>query len=358
MLVSALYLAISGASFGGGKIDISSPRKLYLHEEGIIGDSATSADAAGGNANASNKSVAQDNDEEFLVQLVTEKLQKRDLGLKPHQFAHLHHMKTGGTSFNSLLRCGLDRARSIRSADIPFYSLSECGWSHFYRCYGGEDPSCTQNTQDAYVMEFCAPFFAVSHFNWTGADLVTVLRNPVDRVWSMYRFQTMSCYKCLPLKEIYNRIDNGTTEAICGECQSVCMMQLTNHLTRNLVTGDPAKHRLSDEEMLAEAKANLHKYIAFVGVTDEIVAFSKMIGKVFPWLNETVEGSDIKCSLPHANASPSNNGCGENRGHLPLPDEPDEETREIIFKHNKLDMELYNEAKKIFSIQKEVLGFV
>jgi len=61
-------------------------------------------------------------------------------------------------------------------------------------------------------MEFCAPFFAVSHFNWTGADLVTVLRNPVDRVWSMYRFQTMSCYKCLPLKEIYNRIDNGTTE--------------------------------------------------------------------------------------------------------------------------------------------------
>ena len=61
-------------------------------------------------------------------------------------------------------------------------------------------------------MEFCAPFFAVNHFNWTGADLVTVLRNPVDRVWSMYRFQTMSCYKCLPLKEIYNRIDNGTTE--------------------------------------------------------------------------------------------------------------------------------------------------
>jgi len=136
------------------------------------------------------------------------------------------------------------------------------------------------------------------------------------------------------------------------------MMQLTNHLTRNLVTGDPAKYLLSDDEMLAEAKANLHKYIAFVGVTDEIVAFSKMIGKVFPWLNETVEGSDTKCTLPHANASPSNNGCGENRSHLPLPDEPDEETREIILKHNKLDMELYNEAKKIFSIQKEVLGFV
>jgi hypothetical protein len=45
-----------------------------------------------------------------------------------------------------------------------------------------------QNTQDAYVMEFCLPFFAVSRvilIGLLGADLVTVLRNPVDRVWSM-----------------------------------------------------------------------------------------------------------------------------------------------------------------------------
>lgn len=104
MLVSALYLAISGASFGGGKIELSSLRKLYLHAEGIIGDSATTADAAGGNVNATIKSVAQDNDEEFLVQLVTEKLQKRDLGLKPQEFAHLHHMKTGMSTVG-IVRC-------------------------------------------------------------------------------------------------------------------------------------------------------------------------------------------------------------------------------------------------------------
>jgi len=61
-------------------------------------------DAADGNANASNKSVAQDNDEVFLVQLIMKKLQKRDLGQKPRQFAHLHHMKTG-TSSVRIFRC-------------------------------------------------------------------------------------------------------------------------------------------------------------------------------------------------------------------------------------------------------------
>jgi hypothetical protein len=144
---------------------------------------------------------------------------------------------------------------------------------------------------------------------------------------------------------------------ICGDCQSVCMMQLVNHLTRNMLTEDPTTHPLSDAEMLAEAKANLYKYISLVGVTEEIVTVSKMVGKVFPWLNETVEGSDVRCPLPHANSSPSHNGCGEGGSHLPLPDHPDEETRDIILQHNKLDRELYEEGKRIFALQKKVLGF-
>jgi hypothetical protein len=58
---------------------------------------------------------------------------------------------------------------------------------------------------------------------------------------------------------------------------------------------NPTTHPLSDEEMLAEAKSNLYKYISLVGVTEDIPTVAKMVGKVFPWLNETVEGRDETC---------------------------------------------------------------
>jgi hypothetical protein len=35
---------------------------------------------------------------------------------------------------------------------------------------------------------------------------------------------------------------------------------------------------------------------------------------------------------------------------------PDDETRDIILQHNKLDRELYEEAKRMFELQKKVLG--
>jgi len=70
-----------------------------------------------------------------------------------------------------------------------------------------------------------------------------------------------------------------------------------------------------------------------------------------------VVGSEDVCTLPHANSSPANNFCGPNNSNLDLPPQPDDETREIILKHNKLDMMLYEEATRLFVMQKQVLGF-
>jgi len=309
---------------------------------------------------------AEEFDEEFEVQQIRERLlPARDLDCGPNggpakQFAHLHHMKTGGTSLNKAIKCALSRAQKTHNQRyIPYSSLSECKWSRFQNCMTGKDGACVNNIDKAMVMQFCAPLFSISHFDWLSADLVTMLRHPVDRVWSMYRYQTKSCYKCHTLLETFQRIENATTAEICGKCEGVCMTQLSNHLVRNLLTTDPLTldQPMTDEEMLNEAIWNMKNRVAFVGVTEQLDATWAMMGEVFPWLNVTVDGSGETCDLPHANKTPKNNKCGPNMSHMELPPEPDKETKEMILKHNQLDLQLYQEAARWFELQKRALGF-
>jgi hypothetical protein len=238
IVVFAVYDASYEKGFRGGRISSTwSPRvrRLYLEKQGVLGVTTSNAITKESDVPPSEpfgESALENQDVEDHLESVTENCEPRDLVLpgKTRQFAHLHHMKTGGTSFNGVIRCALERARSLRSEDIPFYSLSECGWDHFHKCLGGEDPFCSQQTDESVVMQYCAPLFAVNHFGWIDADLVTILRDPVDRVWSMYRFQTRSCYKCLPLKEIYQHIDNGTTSGKFLENYTLKFPLIFSHL--------------------------------------------------------------------------------------------------------------------------------
>ena len=358
----------------------------------------------------------------FQVQEMAERLRPRPMlsfdANATKQFAHLHHMKTGGTSINHLLNCALGRARTLyqqtqtqtdagaagaaggssrRGRVLPFYSLEECSHSRYLTCIGNDNStsaqSCRSNIESASVMQYCAPLHQMSRFDWLDADIVSVIRHPVDRVWSMFRFQTKSCFQCTPLLDIYRHIEEGTLDEFCGEkgCGGVCIPQLLNHETRNLLTdtwdeNDAGGVSLStDEEKLQEALFNLKSRVTLVGVTDELPVFAAMLGKVFPWLAESVTAEELgmatgggdgssrrtklrraatstgttepkSCPLTHANASPKNNRCAPGNKHWDLPEEPDEETREAILRHNQLDLKIYEAAKARFQLQKEALG--
>lgn len=348
--------------------------------------------------------------------------------LKFHQLLHLHHMKTGGTSMDGLLRCAVSRVlddkhrpeqhddtegqpeqhHHPRPVDTMAVSrIHECTLSRYERCKTkGEDDVCLQSVNHSAVVSYCAPLKDLALFGWNlvppqqeqqqdelhsgstegGLDsqgtrhqpppqqqqqqsqppqihALTVLRHPVDRVWSMFRYQTKRCYMCRTLTDVYESLANGTLVLH----DEICRAQLFNHQTRNLLSstsnlmnnsllGDDTVYVYNDD-MVKEAIDNLKNLFTMVGLTAEMNETAIMVGKVFPFLNETVPHSSTVCPMPHANASPENNRCGpDGMSHWDLPSHPDEMTARMILKYNAMDVKLYDAAVELFEYQKLALG--
>jgi hypothetical protein len=417
--------------------------------------------------------------------------------LKPHQFLHLHHMKTGGTSIDHMMRCAMDRLQGKRGMyshlnsntassstweknngnddkntsgqlySVPYFNIHECSRAQFSNCLGNSNDSCRASMKDAAVMSYCAGLKYLNEFGWNEWGLAgennnerhleedendeddddvdqdmednqfipsqdnddptgenglveanrynnasninktttdsstttttssssssnsnndhlpmdrirafTVLRHPVDRVWSMFRFQTRNCYQCLPLLDIYHRIDTNTTtytleDGTIHPFDDLCLNQLLNHQVANMLTSShwPASssHFDDDDEatqtaMVTEAISNMKKYFTVVGLSEELEETRRILGKVFPWMNETLHGyMTTTCPLPHDNSSPANNRCIKNNkgqdSHWDLPKHPDEETRQAIEAHNTMDIMLYEAAVDYFELQKRALDW-
>ena len=172
-------------------------------------------------------------------------------------------------------------------------------------------------------------------------DKITVLRHPVDRVWSMFRFKTKSCYQCKTLKEVYESIDKGDRE---WRSKENCRNQLQNHMTRNMLATRVETQKLN-QQSLEEAKEHMQGFV--LGLTGQLEETVEKVQRVFPFMQG--------CTLQHANASPQNNHCGPGNTHWDLPSEPDEETKQLIIEHNQLDLALYEAALEQYELQKRIL---
>lgn len=274
-------------------------------------------------------------------------------GPPPKQFFHLHHMKSGGTSLSSYISCGLKRLQRSMTNHLRQYHLSECSSSSYHRCVDNPNASCGTSIESAAIMTYCAPLYVTSQFHWDDADAVTMIRDPVDRVWSMFRFQTKGCFKCTDLKQIYADIDNNKIDHYGG---GVCLEQLQNHITRNMQSKKTEEY-LSEEERLEDAIHNVRTRFTLVGLLSNLDETLEMFSYTFPWMASSLPDSESKCEFPKANSSPRNNRCvKDEKGrwtHWDLPDTPDEETRKVIEEHNQLDIKLYEATLEHFQVQWE-----
>lgn len=272
-----------------------------------------------------------------------------------HQFLHLHHMKTGGTSVDYYLRCAMNRIKSELRHAVPYASIHECGESFYQKCRSGENIKCQEGVANASIMSYCAPLKDLPAFDWNEPPTmgaITVLRHPVDRVWSMFRFQTKDCYKCMTLLDIYDKIDSGDLT----DLEPICYKQLQNHEVANLLSSEWPEDA-PEEAMVQEAVDNMKSFFTMIGLTEQLNATITMASQVWPFMKPQVEWSKRGCRLSHANSSPKNNMCGENNTHWDLPSHPDEETRAAIEKHNQQDLKLYAAAVQHFELQKRAADF-
>jgi hypothetical protein len=328
--------------------------------------------------------------QELRHRLVPQPLRWDGSALAPQQFIHLHHMKTGGTSLDDLIKCGVERLRKLPMdyegspprRTVPYATIHECGEAYYAQCTAttstARRDSCQKQVIEAAVLSYCAPLHDLqAHFSWNlpadnsnnsssntaAPQAVTILRHPVDRVWSMYRFQTKACYGCRPLLDIYRDLDAGNATT---PLRPICRAQLLNHQTRNLLSSALPDVPTTPEHV-AEAIANLQHTFTLIGLTEDMPTTARIVAHVFPWLAEHLDlallsilsnsTSPSSCPLPHKNASPSNNHCGPHgTDHLPLPDVPDFATQQAILQHNALDVQLYQAAQLQFARQKRVLG--
>jgi len=201
----------------------------------------------------------------------------------------------------------------------------------------------------ATVMSYCAALDAVDRFGWGATDKFTVLRDPVDRVWSMYRYSLNGCYHCKKLEDVFKELDSGASYP------GVCGAQLQNHQTENMLSAvtRAKESQLTEDELIAEAINNMDTRFTVIGITGQFTDSVKMFTKVFPFLSHNLteaSGGAIKdtitCSVSHANE-----GRPPSCGTTTLT----QDVKDAIIAHNKRDVKLFAAAMIRFQKQKQIL---
>eukprot|EP00750_Incisomonas_marina_P010997 INCI16329.12.p1 GENE.INCI16329.12~~INCI16329.12.p1 ORF type:complete len:301 (-),score=33.12 INCI16329.12:168-1070(-) len=287
----------------------------------------------------------------------------------------LHQMKTGGTSISKLLHCACHALRS--SAACKMYSLSECTEGSIERCFDNDE--CQGRVQNATVMSYCTSLYDVDRFGWGSSRLFSVLRHPVDRIWSLYRFESRKiggngppCFNCAPLADVYEMLDNGTLDELPGT-SDVCKRSLSNYMTQfysgNQLRGAglPYDTRAlpvtKQKELMLTSFFNMWNRSSLVLHTEDLDDGGfRMLQALAPDLfgrsgsgHGAGDGSGggrggAPCLLEHDNASPDLDACGRE-----LASTPDERTRQLILDHNELDVLLYKSSLRMYDLQETIL---
>lgn len=231
---------------------------------------------------------------------------KREKSGKPIVFIHIP--KTGGMTFYSMLReiykpTELHKINPAAESIEKYDSLPQARKDRLKAIYGHMDYGLRERlpADSAYV---------------------TLMRHPIERVISHYYYVRRT--ENDPLRELALQSSLYDWVAHCN------LVEMDNGQTRRL-SGMAEGIRFGEcsREVLAQAKTNVARDFALVGITERYDETSVLLNKMFGW--------PIK-NYPSINVAKWKPG----RNEVPI------ETLRLIEKFNALDMELYDYALRLF----------
>lgn len=239
----------------------------------------------------------------------------------------LHIPKAGGSTLNYILH--VYHARNDRG--VIYYPA--LGIQREYN----RNPSSTVNDMpvDNRLVRFISGHFTfgLHRFLTVPATYITLLRDPVDRVVSLYYHVLRSSHE--PLHQHLLRENISLSDFVTH----VCCREAEDDQTWRL-SGLGPDTRTSPQRMLALAKENIRQYFSISGVTERFDETVVLLKRTLGWQDVSYAPKLVNESRPHlSNISPR--------------------TRELIATRNELDIELYEWVKTSFdeAVQRQGSAF-
>jgi len=242
-------------------------------------------------------------------------------------FIHLHIPKTAGTTMRSIIRSHFDTEHSEEI--YPHWGKAD--FHRQIRRLSGERKKRLRCLQGHFV------YGVHKHFDKKPV-YVAMVRDPVERAISLYHFILLN-----PQHHMHRELkEGGLTLENYHEWRSTRMAAAYNAQTRYLAG---VVDREPTERDLAEAKRNVERYFALVGLTEQFDETVFLMNSAFGWNTRVYGRLNITAKRPKRN-------------------ELSEETLKNIQNANWMDMELYSFVKDLFEkrlqslspVEKEKLG--
>ena len=226
----------------------------------------------------------------------------------------LHHMKTGGTTLRRIIRRQYPPGAALSVVHRHFDFSSD----QFDRV------GAAVRERDVRLVQGHIPFGL--HERWqVDATYVTLLREPVDRVVSLYYYMLQQHQADF----LQDGRPIGLERFIKSE--RAIAMEVDNAQTRRLSGLNPEFGRCS-REMLDRAREHLHRHFSVVGVTEQFDQTLILLQKTFGWRYPLYTRDNVTRSREKKEALAPG-------------------TIELVERYNELDRELYDEARAMLADQ-------
>jgi hypothetical protein len=217
----------------------------------------------------------------------------------------LHIPKTAGTSLRKIIETE--------------YPGEECLWLYYPAPYQPAVLETIQALLPAAKMLYGHVSFGIHQLLGIEGKYLTFLRNPIDRVISLYNHHARD-----PDMLYYTTIQDGMT--LLDMLEGEITPETNNHIVR-ILTCNGQLEMLDDTSALQQAIENINQYFSFVGLMEQFRESVIRLGQQLGW--------QTPLEIPYLNEDPT-----KTRQTI------DAQTQAALERYNRLDMLLYQHVSR------------